>query len=919
MQNNPTSNKDFSMELNSTIINNFPEVIAANNKYIIFKTDNSQINIIDILNNSSPITIQYSRYLIVKFHPNYNRIFLFADKYGLKIYEIKKDKFELEKKIIINEPTQNINIAEFSKTDDKTIATCSQNSIKVWNFKESFNICNILLNDKANIIAMQIYKNFIFYFDALESIITKYDFITFEKIKEYKVVSPKFIIISENKILSIKNFIISIDDNDSKEELKISQNCLNTFHDDKLQLLYLCYFHKIDVIDIKTMKIIFTYKDKETMTKFFFFNNISEETKYANFSIYKNDKIEFYSFCSKDNILKKKIEKLLILDEKFWDGVIPKISDINILKWEFNDKEELEYKKYLNIQDINDLIYSNCKLTLEEVKSKVPVNIKEFEKLDYINILKLIVSDNTNKDLIAHYLKFIEKNQADLLSKYNEIDTFESEYENYKMMFEKDELKLRNLREKDIDEKKNFLNLLDKIINLDVKNNDILRSEVTNKIKKLNLFNQPIDLSNTELYWYRNLFIVYFGLNKLFRKKKEKLELKLEMMQKTIKRIMDKNIFNKDYIIKNKTLLNSILILIVKPQNDNIVEFNLNLLESADKDYNYNKELKISNLYQSKQYKNAYDLDYKGINHTLFEPSQSCIKNFVLNFDKQMNLDENEIKNHNEMIKYYDEIINFNEMKLFLSKIFTSTTIIEAFELLYPKDFSFPFTSQKKAYEFLNKYYHFIPLKITGLAAVTEKFSLEIYYILRHRKICISEINSREINLLIKKILYRGSCVKSSCHEINHEFYNIFFKHLNGLIPLETPRKKYIKENEGGKNIERLLFGQPLHVLALSQCLYLLNEKNYQKKLSDFRSGFNELKSEDLKIEDDSLFKEFNTVLNIKNFDNIKVNSNIRCDDEEDENNDEENDDTYENKINAFLNKFADIYIGDIEDDDDVF
>ena len=41
--------------------------------------------------------------------------------------------------------------------------------------------------------------------------------------------------------------------------------------------------------------------------------------------------------------------------------------------------------------------------------------------------------------------------------------------------------------------------------------------------------------------------------------------------------------------------------------------------------------------------------------------------------------------------------------------------------------------------------------------------------------------------------------------------------------------------------------------------MYLLNEKNYDKNLDDFRTGFNELKEEDIKI--NGTFSKFNEIL----------------------------------------------------------
>ena len=57
-------------------------------------------------------------------------------------------------------------------------------------------------------------------------------------------------------------------------------------------------------------------------------------------------------------------------------------------------------------------------------------------------------------------------------------------------------------------------------------------------------------------------------------------------------------------------------------------------------------------------------------------------------------------------------------MKLFLSKIFTSRVIKEAFKYLYPTNYKFPFKTQEEASNFLEKFYHFIPLKLAGTAGV---------------------------------------------------------------------------------------------------------------------------------------------------------------------------------------------------------
>ena len=53
---------------------------------------------------------------------------------------------------------------------------------------------------------------------------------------------------------------------------------------------------------------------------------------------------------------------------------------------------------------------------------------------------------------------------------------------------------------------------------------------------------------------------------------------------------------------------------------------------------------------------------------------------------------------------------------------------------------------------------------------------------------------------------------------------------------------------ESGREIEILLFGKQVTEINIKQVLYLLNEKNYEKGIIEFKKGFNELKDSDLDI-----------------------------------------------------------------------
>ena len=268
-----------------------------------------------------------------------------------------------------------------------------------------------------------------------------------------------------------------------------------------------------------------------------------------------------------------------------------------------------------------------------------------------------------------------------------------------------------------------------------------------------------------------------------------------------------------------------------------------------------------NNIYYYKNNEGLYDILH------LNKDKNTCIDNFVLKANKKIKLKTSETKNYDEMAKYFKNKINIEKVNEFLSKIFCSNVIKEAFKLLYPDYFLFPFTDENEAKTFIEENFHYIPYKSSKTGGITEKLTLESYYFLQKKKVFFNKnnLNKKEI-ILIKKIFYNSSVVKTNSHEINHNFYNLLFLHSNGLNTLKTPRKKDIEISESGKNLERLLFNRCLYRMTLAECIYLLNEKNYSKSLEKFREDFNEIKIEDLTISEEGIFVEFNEFFKIKDY-----------------------------------------------------
>ena len=90
--------------------------------------------------------------------------------------------------------------------------------------------------------------------------------------------------------------------------------------------------------------------------------------------------------------------------------------------------------------------------------------------------------------------------------------------------------------------------------------------------------------------------------------------------------------------------------------------------------------------------------------------------------------------------------------------------------------------------------------------------------------------------------------------------YNIYYYHSNGIIPFKIPSRiiNGNKLKESGKIIDIILFGKEVNAINIKQAFYLLNEKNYEKGILEFKKGFNELKNCDLELKGE--FSNFNAI-----------------------------------------------------------
>ena len=903
-------NKDFTQKeilLNDYTFNNF----NGNTSYLIL-ADRNKIKIFNLKsNNKSPIIINKNTNIsFIEMHPRIKTIFLSVLNDIIIIWEINQLTNQCAEKIIIKGHSKIIKKAVFCKTNDKLLASFSDDkTIKIWFFERHFCIANI--QTVLNIFNIVLYYECIYYQNENKSI-TIYDI---NELKEVKTIKKKVdnFIIKDTKtiIIQFKNTLIFCSGG-WEEKIAFDENINNMFYEDQLKILYLFKAKSLLIFE-PIKKIIIKKFDFPIFQLVFLDNVVNSRDIFANFLYFNGGAFNICSFYSKDIYNKDKIVELSFPKKDFWKGCVSSISDIDALRWNENEDfldVEILKKDYLNDVKIDAELINNYNIQLKDKKNQVKNIIKNYKEendieMNYFEYLKMLIKDNTNKDLIIKYLKFLEKNGENI--KYAYKQGYQKEYNYYIIALTNEDLVKNNFKGNKISQRELFFQLLHKIYNLDlIMKKDSFRDEIMTKLKTMQIFNQPIDFNNEELYWYRNRIIIYFSLKKIFAKENM---TKLLLMKNCIKKIFERKLLdiNNTYIIKNKELLTSLIIFIAIPQDDLYCDFNLNLIQYKNNLIERNQE--IINKYFKYNNNGYYELLESKNNKDKFillqEIPTLCLDNLILNTNTDINLTKEDLKNYDELKNYFCQFLDVPKINKFLSKIYCSKVFKEAFEFLYPDYYKFPFNNEEEALKFIDDNSHYVPFKIMTSGAVTDKFTLEMYYFLKKREYFFNINNSlinRYKNLIIK-ILYISSFIKTNYHEINHEFYNFFFFHSNGKIPIETTRKKNSDEREGGKNLENLLFNNTLKRLTLAQSLYILNERNYNKSLSEFRKGFNETKIDDLIVDIDGIFSEFselNDVLKKPDFDNIIKNIIIAGDNED-------NDESFIN--NCFI---------EAEDEDDV-
>ena len=642
----------------------------------------------------------------------------------------------------------------------------------------------------------------------------------------------------------------------------------------------------LKINDNYQIKQIFNYKQniKYYISKPYFINeNYLNQNEIC--MIYQNTKKnQLLSYLIKDNTI---IQTIKNDNDKIDAKNIKKIiSDIPLLISKENNENNFSNlldnpnnKNYFQIDTIKNELNDVKERSLLERKKKAEKeflnynNIKNIED-QYTFLLKLLINDNTNENLLKTYLLLI-KEKGELLKKNFQgyFEEFKNEFNLFSKVFS-DKDNLSNFQIAVKPQKTEFIELLSEISCLEKNDENGLR-KFENILKKsekylenVSYFNMPINISNEQLFYYKNINVIKNYLRLVYEKINKIIEEKIKNNNGDENKNSESIEDTKNGLLKSELdkIGSNIKLCIDNFRNSNDFKILNELIIALYFDYFAEKEL--------------FSVCYKYI----FNSNRNTIK--ILN----QNADD-------EYMKILFQIFKKREIKLNLIKQFYKNILgLKCFKSIYltlnGKNAYYPFEDKEFVDYFVENNLEILDIPICCSVALTDKFTMKTYFIPFMSDIIFDNSMhfKNETNIMI-----HGFFVKAGNHEIGHNFTNINFYMENSKIPITTPRKKNFDYEEGGSYIDLALFGRILTTINLQQALYILNEKNYEKTFLDFQYGFNNIKNEDLKVE--GVFKEMckNISQNLnKDFDNsaksiyvrlnpfisreIKINCSIRND-----------------------------------------
>ena len=223
------------------------------------------------------------------------------------------------------------------------------------------------------------------------------------------------------------------------------------------------------------------------------------------------------------------------------------------------------------------------------------------------------------------------------------------------------------------------------------------------------------------------------------------------------------------------------------------------------------------------------------------------------------------------LLNYYTK--KQDKIYQFLHNILQKRVFREAYTILFG-DENYKLLDERYLKEFIEKRLRFVPMKLNGVGAISDKYSLNTFISTKNYEIIIN--NSDKIDKeKSKEIFETSNYVLLEENEIFHLLNCIPYYENNCSISIDTPRKNnYTNKEDGGIYLELLLSSKEMKSITLGDALFILNEKNYDKSLPDFIDYFKKKNKKDLIIE--GIFSYFNNYINLNEISDEELNNDLK-------------------------------------------
>ena len=502
---------------------------------------------------------------------------------------------------------------------------------------------------------------------------------------------------------------------------------------------------------------------------------------------------------------------------------------------------------------IAEMKYNN----LKNQKKKILIN-KEIRKR-YIEIYELLLLNDTNKNIVELYLDFISEHKT-FIDK-NKRNSFEKEIKKYKILFDVNEEKYKKYKQKS--EKTFFLDYLTKLSN----SNDYKKiyQEAKKAYMKIYHFNYPIEFSNLELFYYK-LYILLIGeIAERYEKTPDDFENYIINRKKIVNMVINKNLFSIENIVNNEDKINILIILILYDNlNNNNESINFNRLFYSN----------IVNYKELEEHLESNSMKIFGEEEGKFiikEKEKTKFNNFgIIDINHPIcleNLNKDNVHNDYHFFKPLDDLLIENEIslyieniKLLLIKFINSKVYRESINQLFPTYYKI-LLSEKTLNDlmfYINNRIKFYPYQHLSNSGLTDKYSLYTYIPI------IFPLDN--FNDEVSSVFKVSSTFENSIHELNHANHGILYFKSNEKEMMETPEREGFRTGkEGGSNLEEILFDKKIVNFTLLEALYIINEKNFEQNLNDYKNNFLKMRNyliplgkklEYLKIPKGGIFEE---------------------------------------------------------------